>query len=167
MTAADTAVASWDLYRETRDRFISLVRPLDDDRASTVVPITPGWTVAEVLAHLCGLNSDVADGLREGLGTDERTALHVSSREGRTVAEVCTEWIGHGAAMVGAINEDPFFGRRLAADLVVHLHDVQHALDQPIDRGDDATVSGGRTYALRMVDEYLDSSNVNLDLDFG
>lgn len=161
------AAASWDLYRNTRDRFVDLARSLDADQAATTIPITPGWTVAEALAHVCGLNADVAAGMREGLGTDERTAHQVNTRAGMTVAEICDEWLGHAAGMITAINEDPMYGRRLGADLVVHLHDVQHALGFGIDTGDEATISGGRTYGSRIVDVYADAANVNLDLDLG
>ncbi len=159
MTTSDhddlTPTHPWDLYAATRDRLIALVRPLadgDETGAARTVALTPGWTVAQVVAHVCGLNADVAAGMRQGMGTDERTAHQVATRAGRTVAQVCDEWLGHAEAMRAAIDDDPFFGRRLAADLVVHLHDVQHTLGQVVDRDDEATLSAGRTYATRIPD---------------
>lgn len=155
-------IEPWALYSQTRDRMITMMRSLTDEQTGRVVPLTPGWTVADVLAHVCGLNGDVATGLREGLGTDERTARQVSSRAGMTVAEVCDEWLGHAEAMRSAIDEDGFFGRRLSADLVVHLHDVQHALGLAIDGDDAATVSGAHTYAVRTPDRWGDVAGVEV-----
>lgn len=155
----------WELYSSTRDRFIDLVRPLSPDEADRTVPLTPGWTIAQVLAHVCGLNADVAAGMREGLGTDERTAHQVTTRAERSVAEVCDEWLAHAPAMRAAIAEDGFFGLRLSADLVVHLHDVRHALGLEIDRADQATVSGGRTYASRTPDRLAEATGVGLAIE--
>ena len=131
------------------------------------VPLTPGWTVTEVLAHVCGLNGHIAAGLREGLGTDERTAEQVSTRAGMTVEQICEEWLGYAGVMADFIGETPLYGKRLTADLVVHLHDVQHGLGHPVDREDEVTVQSGGVYAARMVDEYTQSSNVNLTVDLG
>ncbi|MGI9613468.1 MAG: maleylpyruvate isomerase N-terminal domain-containing protein, partial [Acidimicrobiales bacterium] len=57
---------AWLLYADTRDRLIAMVRPLDTAQAAMVVPITPGWSIAAVVAHVCGLNADIAAGMREG-----------------------------------------------------------------------------------------------------
>lgn len=157
----------WTLYSALRDRLITLVRPLSTDQAGQTVPLTPGWTIAEVVAHVCGLNADIAAGLREGLGTDERTAYQVATRAGRSLDLVCDEWLGHAEAMRQAIDDDDFLGLRLAADLVVHLHDVLHALDQPISRDDQATISGARTYATRTPDRISEMAGVGLAIELG
>ena len=169
MTDPQTGFVSdpWTLYSNTRDRFIALVRPLDLTAAEQVVPLTPGWTIRDVLAHLVGLNADVADGMREGMGTDERTAHQVASRSERTVVQLCEEWLGLARPMEAAVAEDGFFGRRLSADLVVHLHDVQHALGVAIDRTDEATVSGGHTYAIRIPGLVEAATGVRLMIDLG
>lgn len=160
-----TEMHPWDLYKHTRDRLIAVVQPLTPDQGNRVVPITPGWTVTEVVAHVCGLNSDVADGMREGMGSDERTNHQVNSRSGRSIESLCQEWLGHAEAMKAAIDEDNFFGSRLTADLVVHLHDVQHALGLAIDPDDEATISGGRTYAARIPDRYVELADINLMIE--
>lgn len=162
---ADLERGSWPLYADTRDRFIALVRGLTPDEAGRTVPITPGWTVTQVLAHVCGLNADLAAGMREGLGTDERTAHQVEVRAGHTVDEICDEWLGHEPAVAEIMGGNPYLGRRLGADLVIHLHDVQHAVGQPIDRGDEATVSAGRTYASHMLDRWVEATGVRVEVD--
>jgi uncharacterized protein (TIGR03083 family) len=164
-TATAATIDPWVLYATTRDRFVDLVRPLTRAEADRRVPLTPGWTVTQVLAHVCGLNADVAAGMREGLGTDERTAHQVATRAGRSPGEICDEWLGHAEAMRAAVAEDGFFGRRLSADLVVHLHDVGHALGHPIDRDDVATVSGGRTYAARTPDRLAEATGLGVVIE--
>lgn len=160
-----TDIDPWTLYTDTRDRLIALVRPLTAGQARQPVALTPGWTIADVVAHVCGLNADVAAGMREGLGTDERTAHQVETRAGQTVGEMCDEWLGHADAMGQAISDNRYFGLRLAADLVVHLHDVQHTLGEPIDREDEATISGGRTYAARTPERLAEATGVTMMIE--
>lgn len=158
---------AWPLYADTRDRFLALVRSASPAQIDQVVPLTPGWTVAQVLAHVCGLNADVAAGMREGLGADERTARQVSVRAGRSVEAVASEWVGHGPAVEAAMTGDEFFGRRLAADLVVHLHDISHALGCLVDQADAATISAAHTYARRRAELVTVEAGVGLTIDLG
>ncbi len=160
-----SAVDPWALYAGSRDRFIELVRSLSEEELGRTIPVTPGWTVTQALAHVCGLNGDLAAGLREGLGTAERTAHQVDSRAGMTADEICDEWLGHGEVVREIIDEHGFLGRRLAADLIIHLQDVQHALGRPIDREDEATVDAGHTYATHTVDRWLEETGVEVAIE--
>lgn len=143
------------LYSGLRDEVIALVRPLASTDLERSVPLTPGWTVREVVAHVCGLNADIAAGARTELGTAESTRRQVDRRAHQSIGETCDEWVSCAAGMRKAIDEDPFFGRRLAADLVVHLHDLQHCLGRSIDRSSVGSVSGGQTYAARIGDRWV------------
>ena len=165
MAATEPSTDPWALYSGTRDRMIAIARALAPEEAERAVPLTPGWTIAEVVAHVCGLNADLAAGMREGLGTDERTAHQVATRSGSSVDEVCDEWLGHAGTVREVIDDDGFLGLRLAADLVVHLHDVQHALGLPIEPDDEATNRGGRTYAARTPDRLVDPAGVRLAIE--
>lgn len=151
-------IAAWPLYADTRDRFIELVQSAGHERVATTVPLTPGWTVLQVAAHVCGLNADLAAGLREGLGTDERTTMQVETRAGRSIEEVCHEWLGHGPSVMEIFADNDFLGHRLHADLVIHLHDVQHGLDVAIDTADAATIDAGKTYAIHTVDRWFEQT---------
>jgi hypothetical protein len=159
----------WPLYEAARDALIELVVTLDDSVAGRTVPLTPGWTITEVMSHVCGLNSDVADGMRVGLGTPERTRPQVEVRVGRSPAEIGDEWRSHADAMRQAMHDDSFFGHRLLADLVVHLHDVQHALDLHVERDGEATRAAAHTYGSVVTDLLLERSGVSLrvELDDG
>ncbi len=136
----------WPIYRDLRNDLIARVRAAPDEVVHEPVPITPGWTVVDVTAHVCGLASDIADGLREGLGTPERTTHQVSSRRQMTLDAICDEWIGHGGAMEQLMTDDEWIGHRLTADLTVHRQDVLHALGEPVDPGDVATSCAAHTY---------------------
>lgn len=155
----------WVLYSELRDQVISLALSLDGDELSRTVPLTAEWTVAQVVAHVCGLNADIVAGARADLGTDERTAAQVTTREGVAIGDVCDEWLGHDEAMQAIAAEIPLLEERLAADLVIHLHDVQHALDHPIDEDDDATISAAHVYAMRSPDRWADLTGTTVAIE--
>ena len=134
------------MYYRTRDRFITLLRSLDAHQAGQPVPASPAWTVTGVAAHVCGLNAEVASGRLTGLGADERTAHQVALRANHALGDICDEWLGYEAPMRAALGADPWFEARLEADLVVHLHDIGHALGLNIDRDDGALLRAADTY---------------------
>lgn len=144
------------LYIDLRDEVIDLVRPLQPEVLERSVPLTPGWTIREVVAHVCGLNADIAAGERTDLGSDEATSRQVATRAGDTIDQICDEWLGHADGMRQLVAEEAMWGFRLSADLVVHLHDVQHALELPVDRESVGSIAGGRTYGSRIVDRWVE-----------
>lgn len=146
MDGAASGNPSWDHYAALRDLFVGLLGTLDEAQLGVRVPMCPAWTVQDVAAHVCGLNAELTSGRSEGLGSDERTARQVADRSGATIDEICDEWLGHEPAMRAVCDETPLWATRLAADLTVHLHDVQHALGLPIDRDDRFTASAARRY---------------------
>ena len=141
---------------------MAIVQPLSAAAAAQSVPLTPDWSIADVTAHLCGLNVDIASGVRVGLGTPERTRQQVQTRANQSVAQICEEWVDHEDAMREAMNDDPFFGHRIAADLTVHLHDVQHALRVPIERDDVATRCAAHTYGSVVTDLLWERAGISL-----
>lgn len=135
------------LYADTRDRCVRLFRSLRDDEDQQRVPLCPAWTVHDVAAHVCGINADVVSGNLDGLGTDDWTAAQVAARAGRTIGEICDEWLRLAPAIDERIAAEPFFGIRLTGDLIVHLQDVQHALGLPVEQHDDeATRAAAQRY---------------------
>lgn len=165
VTDAPRTPPPWPIYEAGRDRLVELVRALDANDLERPVTLTPGWNIAEVLAHVCGLNADVAEGMRVGLGTPERTTYQVATRAGQSVEEVASEWLGHAGAMRSAMRDDPFFGHRLTADLTTHLHDVMHHLGEPVDRDDLATRCGAQTYDSVVTQRLLDQAGITLQIE--
>jgi uncharacterized protein (TIGR03083 family) len=137
---------AWERYVAPRDEFIELIRSLDDEQLTTRVPMCPSWTVLDVARHVCGLNAELVAGVSGRLGSDEATARQVATRAAASASDVCEEWLGYGPEMEAICTAEPLWATRLSADLVVHFHDVRHALGLPIERDDDATIGAAHQY---------------------
>lgn len=138
--------SAWQRYAAPRDEFVELIRSLDDEQLTTRVPMCPAWTVLDVTRHVCGLNAELVAGVSGRLGSDEATARQVADRAAASASDVCDEWLGYGPEMEAICTAEPLWATRLSADLVVHFHDVRHALGLPIERHDDATIAAAHQY---------------------
>ena len=115
------------VYSESHDRIVGLVRELDDGTARRPVPGTPEWTVHDVLAHLAAIPTDALAGRLDGVPTPEATAKQVDDRRDRSIAELLDEWAG----CLGPILEGARAGlvpAPLAIDAVTHEQDIRGAL---------------------------------------
>lgn len=137
---------AWNRYAATRDELIELIRSLDAEQLTTSVPMCPSWTVLDVTRHVCGLNADLVAGVSGSLGTDESTARQVATRAAVSASDVCDEWLRYEPDMEAICTSEPLWASRLGADLVVHLHDIRHALGLAIQRDDDATIGAAHRY---------------------
>ena len=118
------------IYAAMRDEFIELLRGLSDAEAETVVPASPAWNVRDVAAHVAGVNEDVVGGNTAALGADDWTQHQVESRSAMSLFEVCDEWQGMTQGTSAFMTDEPFWGVRVGADLVTHIHDVLDAFDR-------------------------------------
>ena len=143
---SDPTTSANEIYARTRDDFIEQIRGLAPEQAATAVPLCPGWTVKDVVAHVCGIVADVLEGRLEGLGTDEWTARQVDTRAEMTAVEVCDEWASYGPGLDELLTANPAVGPRLIGDLIVHVHDAHAALELPVDTDSEATVVGAHRY---------------------
>ena len=125
---------TWSLYREIREQLLGQLESLSVEQTEMKVPLCPQWRVVDVVSHLCGLNADLVGGMRVGLGAEENTARQVADRSGDTLAQVAAEWRGYDDRIEELYAEITGIGAALVADLVMHVHDVQHALGLEIDR---------------------------------
>ncbi len=153
MTAGQDAAA---LYFGTRDELIELVTDLDDSQLASTVPMSPQWSVADTVAHVCGINADVVNQRFEGFGSDEWTAYQVETRRGMSMAAVCEEWLSYTGPLTEHIEGDPFFGVRLTGDLIIHLQDVQHGLGLDINQSHPAALVGADRYVPHLQDRVLE-----------
>ncbi len=130
-------------YARGRARISALVADLDEQRANTVVPCCPDWTVKDVVSHVTGICDDLLAGNLEGVTTDPWTAAQVAARRHQPVAEIVAEWGELGPqveAMLPAVPIEP--ARMLIGDLATHEHDLRGALSEPGARDSDAVVIG-------------------------
>ncbi len=155
-----------ELYAATRNGLIEIARTLTPDEAEIEVPLCPGWSVKDAVAHVCGINSDLLAKQLAGLGSDEWTARQVSDRADLTIQQVCDEWTSYRDAIDALFRDDPFMGTRLVADLIVHVQDVQDALELPIDTQSEATMVAAHRYVPPLQERALERVGVSLTVEF-
>src|SRR5438477_1538731 len=124
MTTTDV-VPVGDLYAEGRRRLGELVLDAGDVGGKAAVPVCPGWTVHDVMAHVVGVCADILSGNIAGVATDPWTAAQVEARRSRTMEELVAEW-SEVAPQVEAFaaNFPNRVGEQWVADLTTHEHDV-------------------------------------------
>lgn len=153
------------LYRDTREQAITLFRSLSPEEAQTEVPLNPGWTVTDVAAHVCGIVDDVLHGNVEGLGSDAWTQAQVDKRTGQSLGQVCDEWEAFAERIDALTHDDAFFGLRITGDLIIHIHDVQHALGQPVDGSGIATKLAAHRYVPSLQERALEQMNLGVRIE--
>lgn len=129
MTVVDviTPESIAEVYSESHDRIVALVRDLDGEAARRPVPATPSWTVHDVLAHLAAIPTDALAGRLGGVPTPEETGKQVDDRRDRSIAELLEEWQeGIDPMLEGA--RAGLVPAPLAIDAVTHEQDIRGAL---------------------------------------
>jgi uncharacterized protein (TIGR03083 family) len=115
------------LYTDAQARVFDLVSALSAVEQATFVPGTPRWTVIQLIAHLSGIATDMAEGRTEGAATAPWTARQIAEREGRSLADLLDEWrMGTGALL--EMLATPGRVDAAAFDLLTHEHDLRGAL---------------------------------------
>ena len=160
MEIADPAA----LYADARSKAIDIFRSLSEAEADAPVPLNPAWRLVDVAAHVCGIVDDVLHGNVDGLGTDAWTAAQVDKRVGLSVATICDEWEGYSERVDEMVAGNPFFGVRITGDLIIHIHDVQHALGLKVDQGDMATRAAADRYAPSLQERAMEQMQLGIAL---
>lgn len=130
MSADRSPDAIADHYVRARDRIVDLVGPIDSDRAQTVVPGTPAWTVHDLVAHLVAIPSDLAAGKLTGIPTPEQTQAQIEERRGRGIAALLEEW-EQGFGPIVEATRAGMIPPPLAVDAITHEQDLRGALGAP------------------------------------
>ncbi len=156
-----------EIYAETRAALIDRCTTLSTEQGGQPVPLTPAWSVKDVIAHVCGINADFLAGRLDGIGSDEWTQRQIDERRDASLSDVCDEWEGHAPDVDAVLTAQPDLGPRLLGDLIVHVHDIDHALGVQPDRSSPATIVGARRYAPQLQDRVLDQLGIGLSLDLG
>lgn len=109
-------------YREAQGRIMTLV---NNQNAETPVPACPGWTVKDVVAHLCGAMRDVAKGETDEVGEEAWTARQVADYRHRSLTDISAEWHHRAHTSPWAFQT---YGQALLADIITHEFDIRNAL---------------------------------------
>lgn len=119
------------LYRSVRLRLSALVSRLGPDETTRPVPACPAWTVADVVAHVVAVSTDVAEGRVPTVPGDDWTARQVAERRRATKEALLAEWERSGPrleALLEVRGRDLHFA---VVDLWHHDQDVRNALGRP------------------------------------
>ena len=125
-------------YRDAMQAIIARVE--DNAGADTACPACPGWTVRDVVAHVCHLASDAATGsvpvalVEQAVGTRDATARPVAAQERDRYLEVGVQerrsltWAALVASWEQACDTAGDRLEPVTGDVVVHLLDIDAAL---------------------------------------
>jgi uncharacterized protein (TIGR03083 family) len=116
-------------YAATRVRITELLESADPDEA---VAACPGWSVRDVVAHLCGMAEAVAAGDRPGGDRDAWLDDLRLARRHQPLGELLERWSATVAG-VGPVIDGGAHG--LFVDAVVHEHDLRAAIGAAGARG--------------------------------
>ncbi|MEZ5378095.1 MAG: hypothetical protein R2733_16430 [Acidimicrobiales bacterium] len=163
----ETEPSAVEVYAATRLALVQRCRSLSPTEANTIVPLTPAWRIADVVAHVCGINADFVAGRLEGLGSDAWTARQVEKRRGSSLSAICDEWMRLAPELDALLEDDPGLAPRLLGDLIVHVHDIEHALGIEPDRVSAATAIGARRYVPQLQERVADRVGAELAIDLG
>lgn len=142
-------------YAGTRRRSTDLLRSADAGVGDRRVPACPGWTVTELVAHMCGVCVDVMAGNIAGAGTDPWTAAQVEALAGTPLAEILDHWDEVGPQVEALIPAVPAQGTsQMVFDVTTHEHDLRGALGQPGGRDADA-IRVGLGFLLTAIDRLI------------
>ncbi len=117
------------LYRDSRERVVALVAPLDDGALDSAVPTCPGWSVRDVVAHLTAVVEDVLAGRLTGPPSDEQTSDQVARFAGRAFPEILALWAEKAPPFEELV--DAFEVWPAVLDVATHEHDIRGAISRP------------------------------------
>src|SRR5690349_7059712 len=130
----DDPEGSATLYRDARHRIMTIAEKLDTEQLAAPVPACPKWTVRDLLGHLAGGTADVVNNNLSCAPGEEWTSAQVTSRAGRSVDELLTEWdsLGPQWEEIARRAEHPsFIVRHPFLDTGTHEADLCGALGLP------------------------------------
>jgi uncharacterized protein (TIGR03083 family) len=133
MTKQQTNAA---VYADLRTDTIALVQSLTAQEVELKVPQSPDWSIRDVVAHVVGIIDDILSNNLADIGTGSWTDAQVAGRAGKTLEEVCDEWVALASRFEALGEANPVMAMRAGADLVTHHHDIFQALGR---RGDQDT----------------------------
>jgi uncharacterized protein (TIGR03083 family) len=156
-----------DELRTERERLTAYLEGLPEaawDKES----LCEGWTVKDLMAHVVGIASDVANRRLDGVGSVEQNQRQVVERKGRSPRELLDEWKTEGALLEDGVRalDDEFWSapytenfnvgqalQRMVEDIWTHGQDIRIPLGDGTEFGP-GTIStlevGSRELEMRL-----------------
>ena len=127
-------------YYDTMTRIIQLVEQLSAADEHIVVQACPAWSAKDLVSHVAGLCEALSRGQAPPSDTQAWVDQLVSERREQPLGTTLEQWqacVPHFAQVAEA-------NARIAApityDLIVHEHDLRHALNLPGERDNEAVL---------------------------
>ena len=134
-------------YEQAHGRVVELVSGIDEQRALTVVPGTPKWTVHDLVAHLVAIPGELAAGTLKGIPGPDETQAMVEERRGRGIPALLDEW-RVGLAPTLEATRAGMIPPPLAVDAITHEQDLRGALGASRVPDDDAVIWATSGFAM-------------------
>ena len=145
-------------YHQTMARIIELVSNLSSDDEQLVVQACPDWTVKDLVAHVAGLCEALSQGESTPADTQAWVDQLVADRASQSLSETIKQW----KSCAVKFGEVATLSARIAApityDLIVHEHDLRHALQLPGEK-DNAAVLIAMSFGALMLEHDLKNLN--------
>lgn len=110
------------IYRQSLGRIMTLVNNQNADRP---VHACPGWTVKDVVAHLCGSFRDIAKGDIDDTGDGTWAAKQIDDYRHRSLTDIGAEWHLRSNTTPWAFQQ---YGNVMMAEIISHEFDIRGAL---------------------------------------
>jgi len=152
---ADPALAG-PAYGAMRTNLGALLRSFGDDVGQRVTPACSNWTVADVLAHLCGVCEDILAFEMDGVTTEAWTRKHVDRHRGESVGEILDRWdeTASQVEQITALFPSPRAASQFVFDATTHAFDIRGALGDAEDRSSDAATIAA-SFLLTALDDRI------------
>ncbi len=145
-------------YHLTMARIIELLSNISTADEQIVVQACPDWTVKDLVSHVAGLCDALSRGESTPADTQAWVDHLVAERASQTLKETIQQW----ESCAPKFGEIATLSARIAApityDLIVHEHDLRHALQRPGEK-DNAAVLVAMSFGALMLEH--DLKNVN------
>ena len=121
-------------YEALRQQLVATVRDAHPDDRRRSVPATPAWSVRDVLGHVTGITEDLNALRFDATDPEEWTRRQVERHRDEPLESTIAAWDREAPTFERGLRDLGYgIGSHFVADLLVHLIDVQAALDLPID----------------------------------
>lgn len=122
--------------REALTSYLESIPEAAWDKAS----LCEGWTIRQLMAHVVGIASDVANRRLDDVGSAEQNQRQVDEREGATPSDILSEWKREGESLEEGVLElddalwtTPYSDnftvgqslQRMVEDIWVHTQDIR------------------------------------------
>lgn len=145
-------------YNSTMTRIIELVSCLSDGDESVIVQACPEWSVKGLVSHVAGLCEALSRGEAPPSDTQVWVDLLVAERANQSLGTTLEQWQACAPQFAEVAEANVRIAAPITYDLIVHEHDLRHALNLPGERDNDAVLVA-MSFGALMIENDLKNLN--------